>query len=318
MLRSMYSAISGMNAFQTQLDVIGNNIANVNTTGYKTARTDFADVLSQTQSAGSAPALNPGSNTYVSGGTNPNQVGLGVKVSATQTLFTQGADQSTGVPTDLAINGGGLFTVSRAGQTYYTRAGDFSVDKSGNLVLPNGAIAQGVYGQTAPVNGTINSANLHNVNLGKMVASYATAQGGYSTGTQYPQYTLASSPDVQIGADGSINATVDSQATAGAPVTQQRVTLGYMALGTVSNPSGLSKMGDSLYAISNNSGNPTFHTPGTGNTGQVESGYLEMSNVDLTRQLTNMITAQQAFSANSKVIGTDTLILNDLSNLRHP
>jgi flagellar hook protein FlgE len=155
MLRSMNSAISGMQAFQTDLDVVGNNIANVNTVGFKSGRVDFSNMLSQTVSGASAPSTTTGL-----GGVNAQQVGLGVQVGGIQSLFTQGSDQSTGNATDLAINGSGLFVVSpnstipnplpspgpvatTMGTLAYTRAGDFSVDANNNLVLPNGYVAMG-------------------------------------------------------------------------------------------------------------------------------------------------------------------------------
>ncbi|MCY0892567.1 MAG: flagellar hook-basal body complex protein, partial [Acidibacillus sp.] len=123
------SATSGMNAFQQMMDVIGNNIANVNTTGYKSSSTTFEDLLSQTMSGGSA-----GNGSNGIGGTNPVQVGLGTQVASITSNFAEGSLQNTGNPNDLAINGTGFFVVSPSttgGQLYYTRAGDFHVDSNG-------------------------------------------------------------------------------------------------------------------------------------------------------------------------------------------
>src|SRR5687768_13959829 len=137
MLRSMFSAISGLRAHQTKMDVTGNNIANVNTVGFKGSQTVFQDTLSQVIRAGGAPAANRG-------GTNPAQVGLGVKVAAITTNWTQGATQSTGRSTDFMIEGDGFFVTRGTGdEQLFTRAGSFDFDGSGKLVTPDGAILQG-------------------------------------------------------------------------------------------------------------------------------------------------------------------------------
>ena len=147
MLRAMYSGVSGLLANEEMLDVIGNNIANVNTVGFKGGSADFASVLSQTVS-GAAGAQNG------NGGTNAAQVGLGVQVAGIATNFTQGADQQTGVSTDLAVEGSGLLIANKGGQQLYTRNGTLSFDGSGNLVNPEGAIIQGWMASSA---GAINT-----------------------------------------------------------------------------------------------------------------------------------------------------------------
>jgi len=129
MMRSMFSGVSGLQAQQTAMDVIGNNIANVNTAGFKDSQVNFQDILNQTLQGASAPQSNQG-------GTNPMQVGLGVKVSSITTVFTPGSFQSTGVNTDLAINNDGFFQVSNGSDKLYTRAGAFIYDSVGNLVDP--------------------------------------------------------------------------------------------------------------------------------------------------------------------------------------
>jgi flagellar hook protein FlgE len=289
MLRSMYSAVSGMQGFQTKLDVIGNNIANVNTPGFKAGRVDFADVLSQTLSGGSAPTT--------TGGTNAAQVGLGVRVIGIDNLFTQGAPQSTGVQTDLAISGDGFFVVTDStsgGTQYLTRTGNFTLDSNRNLVLPDGKIAMGYQGATppSPPLGAPTPVN---------VANWVPA------GT-----TLADSPDVQIGPDGAISVMVKD-----ASGNLSRQTVGYLALATVPNPGGLNKVGDTEFVQGTNSGAFVYHIPGSDNTGTIASGYLEMSNVDLTREFTEMIIAQRGFDANSHVIGTANAILQDVVNLKN-
>ena len=142
MMRSLFSGVSGLKSHQTRMDVIGNNIANVNTTGFKSSRTTFADTLSQTLSGASAPQGNIG-------GTNPKQIGLGTGVASIDMLFTDGSVQSTGKNTDLCLSGNGLFVVAKLAKDgkpveYYTRDGAFEFDAQGNYVLPgSGLYVQG-------------------------------------------------------------------------------------------------------------------------------------------------------------------------------
>ena len=129
MMRSLYSGVSGMQNHQTRLDVIGNNIANVNTTGFKKGRVNFQDMISQQLSGAAKP-------TEEVGGVNPKEVGLGVMVASIDTVFTQGNLQSTGVGTDVAIQGNGFFVLKDGEETFYTRAGAFGIDRDGTLVNP--------------------------------------------------------------------------------------------------------------------------------------------------------------------------------------
>lgn len=135
MMRSMFSSVSGLKSHQTKMDVIGNNIANVNTIGYKASRTTFAEIFAQTVSGAGAPDPNTGR-----GGTNPMQIGLGLNVSAVDTLMSRGSLQRTDSPTDLSIEGEGFFIVraGKDGTPYFTRAGNFSIDKMGNIVTSQG------------------------------------------------------------------------------------------------------------------------------------------------------------------------------------
>ncbi|TWH71598.1 flagellar hook protein FlgE [Modestobacter roseus] len=145
MLRSMFSAISGLKAHQTKLDVAGNNIANVNTVGFKGSQTVFEDTLSQIIRNGSAPQGQ-------TAGSNPAQVGLGVKVAGISTNWTQGSAQSTGRSSDFMITGDGFFITKSGNENLYTRAGSFDTDGVGNLVTPDGLILQG---WMATLDGTI-------------------------------------------------------------------------------------------------------------------------------------------------------------------
>src|SRR3954470_17470228 len=137
MLRSMFAAVSGLRNHQTMMDVIGNNISNVNTTGFKSSSVVFEDLLSQMIKGAGGPQNGIG-------GSNPAQVGIGSKVGAIMNSFTQGSLQQTGKNTDLAIQGDGFFIVDNGGgQQLYTRAGAFSFDTDGRLVTPDGMFVQG-------------------------------------------------------------------------------------------------------------------------------------------------------------------------------
>ncbi len=173
MMRSLFSGVSGLKAHQTRMDVIGNNIANVNTTGFKSSRTTFADTLSQTQSGAS-------SATDVRGGVNPKQIGLGVGVSSIDLIFTDASPNTTGKNTDLALTGNGLFVVGEGSNTYYTRNGAFEFDEAGNYVLPgSGLYVKGWMGD----NGSINtSAAVTNISIpsGKAMTAQATSTSNYN------------------------------------------------------------------------------------------------------------------------------------------
>ncbi len=147
MMRSLWAGVSGLENHQTRMDVIGNNISNVNTVGFKKGRVDFQDLLSQTMQGASSP-------TAEVGGVNPQQVGLGMNIAAIDTIFTQGALQTTGKSDDLAIQGDGFFILKNGDKSFYTRAGAFGLDSNGTLVNPanglrvQGWTAQNVAGQT--------------------------------------------------------------------------------------------------------------------------------------------------------------------------
>ncbi|MFD0698379.1 flagellar basal body rod protein FlgG [Paenibacillus sp. GCM10027628] len=272
MLRSLYSGVSGMRGFQTKLDVIGNNIANVNTIGFKGSRVMFKDILSQTVSGVSAPDAERG-------GVNAQQVGLGVSMAAIDTIHTQGSAMTTNVTTDLRINGDGFFAVDTTTPSgpFLTRSGNFTLDANRNLVNADGLHVLDASG--APV--VIDPA----------IVSFS------------------------IGQDGTING-IDN---AGAKVTGQQ-----LGIITVDNPGGLEKVGGNLYRTTANapmsagSGN-AITTPGNAaaGAGTLVSGQLEMSNVDLTGEFTEMIIAQRGFQANSRIITTSDEVLQEVVNLKH-
>jgi flagellar hook protein FlgE len=271
MLRSLFAGISGLRSNQTMLDVTGNNIANANTTGFKSSATVFSDTLSQMLTAASASGT-PAATTR--GGTNPIQIGLGVQVAATNTNFTQGSTQLTGRPTDLMIQGDGFFEVSDGAQTLYTRAGAFSFDNTGALVTPSGMRVQGADGNPVQIPLGAAATDLASYNIGKD----GVIRGVCNDGSAYTGQTV-------------------------------RVT-------NFPNPMGLEKTGDTTFRASANSGAPVQGVPGASGNGQIVAGALEMSNVDLSQEFTNLILAQRGFQASSRVITTSDQVLEELVNLK--
>jgi len=170
MLRSLYSAVSGLSQHQKAMDVLGNNVSNVNTVGYKASRLTFKDLMSQTVSIGKAPSGNIG-------GINPLQIGLGTNVASVDNIFLQGTFQTTGVTTDLAIDGKGFFIVRGEQQTerYYTRAGNFSFDRQGYLVNPEGFRVQG-WMTDLTTGQLLNNADITDIQMGAAQMTLAAKQ----------------------------------------------------------------------------------------------------------------------------------------------
>jgi flagellar hook protein FlgE len=277
MIGSLQTGVSGLQQFQEDLQVIGNNIANVNTVGYKSASMDFEDELSQSLANGSDNAM---------------QIGEGVATSTIASNFTQGTINTTGITTDVAVSGAGYFLVkdTSSGLTYATRDGEFNLDANGYMVNANGDRVQGLIGaSTTPTDLQINS---------------ATAIAALND-TTTPAPTLQS---YTINTDGQITATL-SDGTSGI--------VGQFVLQNFTNPQALLKQGGNLYSYNADAG--PLAAPGTPNTsglGQIQSGSLESSNVDLATEMSNLITAQRAFEANAKIITTSDEVLQDLVNLK--
>lgn len=456
MMRSLYSGVSGLKVHQTKMDVIGNNISNVNTIGFKTSKVNFSDVFSQTMSAASSP-------TAARGGTNPQQIGLGAQMSSIDTIHTKGAPQRTDNPTDLMINGEGFFIVTNdvnAQNKFFTRAGNFSLDKAGNLVTSNGFKVLGIDMRPVQIDksvsttatattkfavaGNINSGddgavpyvstfdvfdslgNVHSFKLefGKLVNGAATGVARdtldpitlagdarytyrevkftYPNGTTLPVTTTpmvdAERVYAKFNEKGQVvdyvnNLTIDAvsgEATDGGAsyaetitfsppgafditmtvdrsnffkdgdlnkdrlFTQysaetsvktekldgnssgiinmfnisekgevvaifnngDRKTLSTIALAGFDNPAGLMKVGSNMYIETQNSGVPKIGMPTAGGLGEVRAGAIEMSNVDMASEFTDMITTQRGFQANSKIISVTDEMLNELVNLK--
>ncbi|WP_121866612.1 flagellar hook protein FlgE [Glutamicibacter nicotianae] len=390
MLRSLYSGISGLRAHQTMLDATGNNISNVNTTGFKSSSVQFQDTLSQLTQGATGPAADRG-------GANPAQVGLGVQVAGISTNFAQGSSQNTGRSTDMMISGDGFFVTRNGNATELTRAGAFGLDANGRLTSPDGGLVQGwmagADGQLA-TGGALSDIALPDGliapgaatgfasvggNLPKETAvgeqlvrdaqvfaadgtehtltlSFTRTAGGWNVAgthsaggngtaqlaldangelsdavlavggievdlaglTGYAELSTASISGVDgnaagtlesftLGADGSLTGTFSNGA-------QQVVA--QIAIGNVANPAGLSKAGGSSYTLTGNSGELQLGTAGSPGFGALAGGMLEMSNVDLSQEFTNLIVAQRGFQANARIITTSDELLQELSNLK--
>ncbi len=463
MMRSLYAGVSGLKNHQLRMDVIGNNISNVNTNGFKYERVTFQDLISQTLQGASEPKNNVG-------GVNPKQIGLGALIASVDKIMTQGAFQTTGKGTDVAISGEGFFILSANDKEYYTRSGNFDVDKAGNLVNPaNGMNIQGwnaINDQDG--NKSINaSADIENIiiplyskepaketsfvrlksNLNSSILAIPTdiseeernrlilnqnidQKRGHSLsldvfddqGNQHKlrmimwksqdnlwngsvsienasqlsldvlgpegqnttiagnnNFVLGFSPDgrisslsdgVDIKNQGELNANLSFRlpgnptvrnieirfGTAGevngvtqysSPFTTKAIeqdgkSMGYLesfnidpsgtitgvysnglqeplariAMANFTNPEGLSKKGSNNFEVSNNSGEAIIGEANTQGFGEMNSGMLEMSNVDLAEQFTDMIVTQRGFQANSKSIVTSDQMLQELLTLK--
>ena len=286
MLRSLFAGISGLRVNQTMLDVTGNNIANANTAGFKSSSTVFSDTLSQMLTNSSAPGAGIG-------GSNPIQVGLGVQVAATNTNFNQGSAQTTGRPTDLMLQGDGFYVINRGGTTTYTRAGAFNFDANGDLVNPGGGYVQG-YAVDAAGDAVMSAPSVAS-DLNKI-----TLPAQDTTGT----YDLQS---YEIGRDGKVTCTFEDGS---------KEVIAQIAVADFANPMGLNKSGETSFGESTASGTVQLGISGQGTRGSMVSGAIEMSNVDLAQEFTNLIIAQRGFQANSRIITSSDEILQDLVNLK--
>lgn len=454
MMRSMYSAVSGLRIHQSKMDTIGNNIANVNTVGFKKGQVTFQEVFSQVVRGASAP-------TGGKGGTNPQQIGMGAAVGSINTIHTKGPGQRTDNPTDLMIDGEGFFVVSddvNFNNKYYTRAGNFSLDRDGNLVTADGFK---VLGYAADPDGNIMSdvTNIK-INMSDTKAPTATEQiyfkgnldsntkaggnhlvdtvikdslgnsykvtfelkkdetepntwsysvkkvtdlatGNYAEGDSLTGLTdgngilvfdnngkLTSINDVLLDSedpitggtltlpddiqfnydkegndidirkssgtfkvmtlfdkenpdsfkdlfqyanemdikpyaqDGNTSGTlegfsVDATGTVvGVFTNGERKALGQIMLAKFDNPMGLQKLGSNFFVDTRNSGEPQLGKASTSGFGAISPGNLEMSNVDISLEFTEMITTQRGFQANSRIITTSDEMLQELVNMK--
>lgn len=275
MMRSLYSGVTGLRSHQTKMDVIGNNIANVNTIGFKSSRVVFQDIFSQTIAPASAPATGG-----AGGGTNPQQIGLGVQLATIDLSYAASSTQYTGNLLDLAIDGEGYFIIQDGAGYTYTRAGNFKTDAEHYLVDSNGNYVMGYTG-TPDADGNVTT--LEKIKID-------------------PGYT-----EISINNNGEVvGIKVDTKVT---------TVLGKVALATFANPNGLEKIGGNSYRSTVNSGTAVNKAPGAGGAGTISPSSLEMSNVDLTAEFTDMIVTQRGFQANSRIITTTDEMLEELVNM---
>ena len=279
-MKALYSGVSGMRSHQTKMDVIGNNIANVNTNGYKTQRATFRDVYYQTLG-------NPSQAAVGIGGTNSSQVGYGAQIASVDTIHTLSGYSPTNKETDLYINGEGyLKVIDASGEMYYTRYGALNFDSAGQLVDSNGSIVLGL-------NGTVTAADNDDITEASLEAI-----------------------DIDIDNYNNITINTDGTITGVATGTDTIETLGLIAIATVPNQAALKLEGSSYYVAGNNTGTITYHAAGLGGSGALVTGGLEMSNVDLANEFSDMIITQRGFQANTKIISVVDQMLEELVNLK--
>lgn len=337
MLNSMYSGIAGLGVNQKKLDVVGNNIANSGTTAFKSSSITFQDSLYQSVKSASSASLNLG-------GTNPSQVGMGVSVQAiTVNYDNQGSLQPTGRPYDLAIDQTGYFVVAKGPQggaitvdattnapsstemdVVYTRDGAFKLDSEGRLVNSSGYRVMGY----AVTDGTGTSPTYADSKANAASAYVNPDAAGFKAVTTelkpivIPETVSKGTPATDISVqsfsiekDGLVKAVLaDGSSTV----------LGQVAMASFNNQNGLMQNGNNTFVPSSNSGTAVIRDgKNSGKTndnskayGDMCQGYLEMSNVDLASQFTDMIVATRSFQACGKVITTGDEILQDLVNLK--
>lgn len=256
---ALWISKTGLDAQQTRLSVISNNLANVNTTGFKRDQAIFQDLIYQNKKQAG------GQNTEDSRLPSGLSVGTGVRVVATEKLHTQGNITQTGKGLDMAILGRGFFQIQQAdGSTSYTRDGTFTLDADGQVVTSQGLLLQ-------------------------------------------PALSLPTdAQSITIGDDGTVSVLAGNNTSP--------TTVGNIQLADFVNPSGLQPEGNNLFSETASSGSPTTGTPGLTGLGNLQSGAVETSNVNVVEELVNMIETQRAYEMNSKVISTTDQMLQYVSN----
>ena len=261
MIRALHTAATGMIGMQTQVDTTSNNIANVNTIGYKKQRAEFADLFYQTmQYAGTSTSETTIAPTGI-------ELGLGVRPLAIAKHFSQGNPKETENNLDIAIMGRGFFQIEMPdGTIAYTRSGGFKLDNEGNIVTSEGYRL--VPNITIPEDAT----------------------------------------QINIGIDGTVSV-LQSNST-------ELNTIGQIETTIFINFAGLHSLGDNLYINTNASGEPINGIPGNEGFGMLRQGFIEMSNVKLVEEMTDLITGQRAYEANSKTIQTADSMLQTINGLK--
>ena len=264
MVRSLWTGASGMIGQQANIDTISNNLANVNTTGFKRMRADFEDLIYQTVRTAGTPATE---NTVIPVGI---QMGHGVKLADTQRIFTQGTPQATDEPTDMAIAGDGFFRIQmHDGSWAYTRDGNFQVDSTGRLVTSNGYWVQ--------------------------------------PDIMMPEGFLPDS--IIVTQDGRVSVKVPQ-------IDDEPIQIGQMELYRFPNPVGLTTIGENLFRVTGASGDPIPGQPGFDGMGVIRHKFLERSNVEVVREMVDLIVAQRAYEFNSRTIQTTDSMLGTATGLK--
>jgi flagellar hook protein FlgE len=325
LIGTMGSGISALKSFVKGLEVIGNNIANVNTTGFKGADAKYADSFSNMlQRSSPTPPGGGGSNTP------STQIGTGVTLSGITTNFSQGSLSSTGRVTDLGISGNGFFRVRdvQNAREFVTRSGDFRIDDQGYLVTQQGfrvqGLADGDISYTATVVGgvltytptTTNATTVGDINL-----NVSLSIGSGLTNNTGGAYTDA---EVAAGAPSLRSFSIDQYGNAVAFMSDgTSFTKGKVLLQDFRDSSGLTKEGNNLFSGFEAAGpiggltlSAANNAAGTNGLGRIQSGSLELSNVDLTEQFSSLITTQRSFQAGSRLITVSDTILEDIVNLK--
>jgi len=261
MMQSLYTASTGMLSMQTQIDTTANNIANVNTIGFKKGRAEFADLMYHVMEyAGTATSDVTQSPTGI-------EVGLGARPTAINKIFSEGALKQTDNQLDIAITGKGFFKLELPdGTEVYTRNGAFKVDRNGTIVNSDGY---------------------------KLIPEIVVPEDA---------------TNISIGVDGTVSVIQAGQT--------QATQIGQINTTNFINPAGLHSMGDNLYVETDASGQPVEGTPGVNGLGVLRQGFTELSNVQLVVELTDLITGQRAYDANSKIITTSDEMLQTVNNLK--
>jgi len=261
MMQSLYTSSTGMLGMQTQIDTTANNIANVNTIGYKKSRAEFADLMYHVMEyAGTSTSDTTKSPTGI-------EVGLGVRPTAINKIFSEGSLKETNNNLDIAVIGNGLFKLELPdGTEVYTKNGAFKRDENGAMVNSDGY---------------------------KLIPEIVIPEDA---------------TDISIGTDGIVTVIQPGQA--------QATQIGQINLTNFVNPAGLHGMGDNLFMETDSSGQPIDGTPGVDGLGTLRQGFVELSNVELVVELTDLITGQRAYDANSKVITTSDEMLQTTNNLK--
>jgi flagellar hook protein FlgE len=335
MMPGMYSAISGLEAHQQMLNVTANNLANADTIGYKAQRTTFDSELSMLINGGS-------SQTASNGGTNPEQVGLGVTVGSIDQIMSAGSFQNTGNALDVGLQGDGFLvvgtsttapqtptaaTIPPSGGTAQANTYQPALASSGTAVAINDSsttATDGVGASNLPTslsytragNLTTDAQGFLTNAAGQYVMGYTSAQsaavGSVSAGTNATYiYIPPGSTNVSIGQSGAVTYTNNNPNDTHYG---QTCIAGYLALASFPNEAGLTRQAGTSWSASPNSGTASYGTPDSGafTTTQTISGELEQSNVDMATEFTNMIEAERGYQANSSVISTADQMMQTL------